>query len=190
MPKRSPPEAGLAKYLYELGLLKRVQRSGWWLAGIKDAESVAEHSFRAAAIAYCLAELEGASAEKTLAMALFHDSAEARLSDLHRLARRYIDSPGAEEEVIADQTRSVPGKLAVKLRELLKEARGKASLEARIVKDADRLECLLQAREYAEQGYRVDEWIRSSLDELSTRSARRLGKAILKTRPSSWRPKA
>ena len=36
----------IANYLYELGVLKRVRRSGWWLAGVKDAESVAEHSFR------------------------------------------------------------------------------------------------------------------------------------------------
>ncbi|MBF0384955.1 MAG: HD domain-containing protein, partial [Candidatus Omnitrophica bacterium] len=35
----------------EAGLLKRVKRSGWWVAGIKDPESVAEHSFRCAVIA-------------------------------------------------------------------------------------------------------------------------------------------
>jgi hypothetical protein len=39
----------MAKYLYEAGQLKRVKRSGWWIAGVKDPESVAEHSFRTAA---------------------------------------------------------------------------------------------------------------------------------------------
>jgi putative hydrolase of HD superfamily len=28
----------IAKYLYEIGQLKRVKRSGWWMAGITDPE--------------------------------------------------------------------------------------------------------------------------------------------------------
>src|SRR5438093_7292877 len=146
MAKKLRREATLARYLYELGLLKRGRGSGWWLAGIREPESVAEHSFRAAAIAFFLAQMEGADLAKALAMALFHDSAEARLNDSHRLARSYLDWSGVEERVVLDQTRSIPAKLAAKLRGLLKEARAKNSLEARIAKDADRLECLLQAR--------------------------------------------
>ena len=42
----------LAKYMYEIGQMKRVQRSGWWLAGITNPESVAEHSFRAVILRY------------------------------------------------------------------------------------------------------------------------------------------
>jgi len=47
-------ETELAKYLHELGQLKRAQRSGWWLAGIRDAESVAQHSFRSPRQAYSI----------------------------------------------------------------------------------------------------------------------------------------
>jgi len=180
-------EDHLARYLYELGLLKRVQRSGWWLAGVRDAESVAEHSFRVAVIAYVLAESEGADIGKALAMALFHDTAEARVNDLHRLARSYVEWSGVEERVVGDQTRRLPEKLGAKLRGLLAELREKTTLEARLVKDADRLECLLQAREYAQQGHAVEEWIGSSLDELETEAAKKLGKAILETDPGSWR---
>jgi putative hydrolases of HD superfamily len=36
--------SNIAKYLYEIGQLKRVKRSGWWMAEIVDPESVAEHS--------------------------------------------------------------------------------------------------------------------------------------------------
>ncbi len=36
----------LAQFLFEVGYLKRVRRSGWWLLGNKTPESVAEHSFR------------------------------------------------------------------------------------------------------------------------------------------------
>ena len=54
----------IAKYLYEVGQLKRVKRSGWWMAGIADPESVAEHSFRTALLGYILASLEGADPTK------------------------------------------------------------------------------------------------------------------------------
>ena len=42
----------------EAGLLKKVKRSGWWVVGIKDPESVAEHSFRCAIMGYYMAHLE------------------------------------------------------------------------------------------------------------------------------------
>ena len=83
-------EKDLVKFLYELGQLKRVKRSGWWIAGIENPESVAEHSFRTAVIAFILAQLEGVDPEKATVMALFHDMSEARTNDLHRIARRYV----------------------------------------------------------------------------------------------------
>ena len=55
----------------EAGLLKKVKRSGWWVAGIKDPESVAEHSFRCAVIGYYIAHVEKVDRYKVLVMALF-----------------------------------------------------------------------------------------------------------------------
>ena len=177
----------IARYLHELGELKRVRRSGWWLTGVRDPESVAEHSFRAAAVAYFLAGLEGADRGKAVAMALFHDGAEARVNDPHRMLKRYVDWTAVEEKVLEDQLRGLPPGTAGELEGLLAEARERETLEARVAKDADRIECLLQAREYGEQGHKVEEWIRSSVDELSTESAKKLAKAILASRPDGWR---
>lgn len=176
----------IAKFLDELGQLKRVQRSGWWLAGLKQAESVAEHSFRTAAIAYVLAELEGANADRAAALAVFHDAAETRVNDAHRLLRDYAEWDGVEEKVTKDQLRALPKRLAARLDRLTGEARGRETLESRVAKDADRLECLLQAREYGERGYAVEPFVRTSVAELTTRSGRRLARAILQTRPGSW----
>jgi putative hydrolase of HD superfamily len=177
----------VADYLHELGLLKLLRRSGWWLAGIRDAESVAEHSFRTAAVAWFLARQEGAEAGRVLAMAIFHDASETRTLDLHRLARKYIDGAKAEAKASREQIGRLPGGLATALKELLDEERVGETLEARVVKDADRLECLLQAREYQAQGHSVDEWIQTSTQELSTRSAKALARAILRTHPGRWR---
>ena len=73
----------LAKYMYEIGQMKRVQRSGWWLTGVSDPESVAEHSFRAAILGYILASSRGRrSDENSYALSLprYH---EAKIDDLH-----------------------------------------------------------------------------------------------------------
>ncbi|CAM5298637.1 HD domain-containing protein [Streptomyces californicus] len=35
---------GAAGFLLEMGMLKRAKRSGWWIAGVKDPETIAEHS--------------------------------------------------------------------------------------------------------------------------------------------------
>lgn len=36
-------------------MLKRAKRSGWWIAGVKGPETIAEHSFRGALIGSVLA---------------------------------------------------------------------------------------------------------------------------------------
>lgn len=36
--------AGTAGFLMEMGMLKRAKRSGWWITGVKDPETIAEHS--------------------------------------------------------------------------------------------------------------------------------------------------
>ncbi len=48
----------LLKYLFEAGHLKKQRHVGWWMAGIDDPETVAEHSWRAAVIAYVIAMLK------------------------------------------------------------------------------------------------------------------------------------
>ncbi len=98
----------MAKYLYELGQLKRVRRSGWWIAGVENPESVAEHSFRTAVIAYFLAQLEGADPRRRLSWRLFHDISEARTNDLHRIVRRYVDWETIDKKVIEDQSKRLP----------------------------------------------------------------------------------
>ena len=100
----------IAKYLYEMGYLKQVKRAGWGMLGIPQLESVAEHSFRTAILGYILASLAGADPERTATMCLFHDTAEARTGDLHRVARRYNNGNG-EELALNEQVQRLPSAL-------------------------------------------------------------------------------
>lgn len=180
-------EKDIAKFFYELGQMKRVKRSGWWIAGVKDPESVAEHSFRTAAMAYILARLEGVDAKKTVLMALFHDFSEARTNDIHRITRRYVNWEGVDRKVVEEQSKRLPEGIGESISNLFREMEEESAPEARVARDADILECLVQAREYQALGYGdVADWIANARAALKTESAKRLSTACLETEPREW----
>jgi putative hydrolases of HD superfamily len=180
-------ERDIAKYLYELGQLKRVKRSGWWIAGVKDPESVAEHSFRTAAIAYILAQMEGANPERAALIALFHDVSESRTNDIHRITRRYVDWAGVDKKAVEEQSKRLPPEIGNRVVSFFQELEEETSPEARIARDADILECLIQAREYQALGHRdVSDWIVNARAALKTESAKRIAAACLETEPREW----
>src|SRR3954463_15694430 len=94
---------GLASFGYELGLLKRIRRSGWWHAGVRDPESVAEHTARTAQLAAFIAAEEGADPARAAFLALGHDSQETRTGDLPHTASAYLIKPDPRS-ITADQT--------------------------------------------------------------------------------------
>ncbi len=177
----------IAKYFYEIGQLKRVKRSGWWMAGIADPESVAEHSFRTAILGYVLAHLEGIDSMKTAMLFLFHDTAEARINDLHKVAKRYMTSNDGEELASKEQIARLPRQIAEELASLMYDYDERETSEARLAHDADLLECLIQAREYQAQGYAdVQDWITNCYADLKTASAKSLAEEFLQVEPSEW----
>jgi putative hydrolase of HD superfamily len=176
----------LAGFLYEMGLLKRYKRTGWFVLGVGDPESVADHSFRAAVIAVALAALEGANPERAALLSLFHDSQETRLTDLPYVSKPYV-TKAPNEEVTGAQTHGLPEPVAGVVEGAVGEYEEHTSLEARCAHDADKLECLLQAIEYGEHGYRnIQPWLDSSLAQLQTVSAKRIADEALRTGSLDW----
>ncbi|MDP2653008.1 MAG: HD domain-containing protein [Candidatus Omnitrophota bacterium] len=151
-PSRGDLTAAL-NFFAEAGLLKKVKRSGWWVAGIKDPESVAEHSFRTAVIGFYLAYLEGVDPFQVMTMCLFNDIHEARINDLHKMGHFYINFKEAEKKVFADQMKALAPSVRKKLEEFRRHYDDQQSPESLVARDADILECLLQAKEYYDEGY-------------------------------------
>jgi putative hydrolase of HD superfamily len=90
-------------------------------------------------------------------------------------------------EVTADQVTGFPAEAGQAVRELVEEYEARQSLEARLAKDADKLECLIQAREYQAQGHQdVPPWIETSAAALKSSSARRLAEACQQVPPRQW----
>lgn len=178
----------LSDFIHELGQLKHSARTGWWLAGVDRPETVAEHTFRTAVIAYLLAMLEGADPGKAVIYAVFHDMAETRLGDIPSVGKTYLKE-AAKEDVAQDQLRGAPEMIVEHLLSLVNEYEDRKTIEARLARDADKLECLAQALEYAAHGYpRTEEWVQGSVESVSTDSGRMLASALTndKTSPDRW----
>ncbi|GAB3845803.1 HD family hydrolase [Dactylosporangium cerinum] len=177
----------LAAFGYELGLLKRIRRAGWWHAGVRDPESVAEHTMRAAQLAAIIAAEEGADPARAAFLALWHDSQETRTGDLPHTASAYLGKPDPRG-ITADQTEHLPGSSRDVIRGAVDEYESRQTLEALCAKDADKLEMLLQAIEYRDIGvHRVGGWIESARNDLKTETARRVAEAAIHLSPLSWR---
>jgi putative hydrolase of HD superfamily len=174
-------------FIFEAGMLKQVARSGWSVLGIKNAESVAEHSFRCAALGYLLARMEGVSPYRILLMTLFGDMQEARITDLHKMAQRYIDAEGAEETSFKEQISALPKAMRKELAALRHEYNEQRTREGVIARDADILECLIQAKEYHEQGHaQAAHFMRKAPSHLKTKSARTLWRVAKRENISDW----
>ena len=177
----------IAAFGYELGLLKRVRRTGWWHAGVRDPESVAEHTMRTAQLAALIAAEEGGDPARAALLALWHDTQETRTGDLPHTAAAYLTKPDARR-ITADQTRDLPEQSREMVRSAVDEYEARETLEARCAKDADQLEMLLQAVEYRDTGVRrVDGWIDSARQGLRTGTSRRIAEAAVSLSPLSWR---
>jgi putative hydrolases of HD superfamily len=151
----------------ETTTLKRLPRTGWGMRGVAHVESVADHSFGVAFMALILAHaLNEAPAspdagelsldvEKVLVMALLHDLAEVRLTDLPSTAVRLIPrevKSQAEASAMADLLAPLPQ--IAHLRTLWHEFEDQTSPEGRLVRDADKLEMMVQCLRYEQAGSR------------------------------------
>ncbi|MER7960260.1 HD domain-containing protein [Streptomyces sp. NPDC096030] len=178
--------SAVAHFLYEAGTLKHARRTGWWMAGVRDPESVAEHSWRTSLIATIIARLEGADPARAAFLAVWHDTQESRTGDVNYLGKKYA-TDADPRAVTADQTAGMPEVLASTVRDLAAEYEAKESPEAVCARDADKLECLLQGIEYKAQGYaNAQRWIDNSRARLTTETAQRLAEELLSQGSLDW----
>jgi putative hydrolase of HD superfamily len=179
----------IVDFLFETGQLKRQNRSGWSHLGIKHSESIADHSWRTAVIAFVLAEQEGLDAEKAATIAVFHELGEARIGDLDKVQQRYFkNKKEAEAAAVTEQLSTLPESLRNRLSGLIGDFEGgMMTPEQEVVRDADFLECMLQAKEYMAQGFSgAANWLHNAETCLKTEHAKKLAKQIIDGDPNNW----
>jgi putative hydrolases of HD superfamily len=153
-------EDALIDTLLGLDTLADLPRTGWLLCGVRPCESIADHSYGVALVALCLtdalrAEGESVDGERVLRMALLHDAPEARTGDLPMPSKtpRVAGVLAEVEEQVARQL------LADPLFDAWREVQQGTTLEARIVKAADKLQMMIKVLVYERQGRgRLDEF--------------------------------
>ena len=146
----------LIRFFRSVGSLKKTVRTGWLRAGITNPESVAEHTLRSTFIAMCIGDLKGLNTEKLMKMMLLHDLQEALTGDYDTHAKQAFEENelrAIEVEAIQQVLSLLPKRLKSNYFPLWKEFHDKTTLEAKIARQVDKLEMLLQALEYEKEGY-------------------------------------
>ena len=145
----------LIRLLREAGKLKRTRRTGWVEAGVRDPESVADHSYRVALLSMLLSDQQGLDTLKAVRMALLHDLAEAVTGDLTP-RQKTPDHEAEELRAFKGLVAGLPPPQRRAYEAAMDEyAKGETG-EAALVRAADRLEMVLQALEYVESGSKAD----------------------------------
>lgn len=176
----------IVNFLSEVGKLKDMKRSGWVLRNVKNPETIADHTFRLAIMAWILGDKKGLNIEKTMKIALAHDLCEVYAGDVTpyekfiggdkaELARALKKWPRFSKKEKIDTSRKKHRKelaslkkLTAKLPEKIKreiirlwfEYENGSSAEARFIRQIDKLENLLQAFEYSgrDKKFPIDSW--------------------------------
>ena len=135
--------------------LKHLKRTGWVMRGVPEAETVASHSWRMAVMALQSAEYiqgQGADLMQVLKLCLMHDIAEGIIGDIvpehhQRSAKKISNKEKAEKELKAAVSLAEEYHFPA-ISDLFKEYEACQTKEARIAKDLDKLDMLLQASSY------------------------------------------
>jgi putative hydrolase of HD superfamily len=173
----------IANFLFEIGILKKTPRSGFQFLGTGN-ESVAEHSFRVAVIAYLLAKNEPkADMQKVVLMSLFHDFHEARTGDHNYVHKRYVTVD--EDKAVNDLAQKLS--FGQEIVSLIDEFNSRETLEAQLSQDADQLDFILELKRQQDLGnISAAEWLKYSAKRLITDFAKTLADKIVTTDSSDW----
>ncbi len=166
----------IVNFFTEIGRLKKMPRRGWVIRNIKNPESIAEHTFRVAIMAWVLGDKKAKNfdLEKLIKMALIHDLCEVHSGDITPYDSLLPKSKKATEELMKTWPRfSAEEKKRLAEEKYKKEKEGLDKLvkdlsprlrheikslwldyekglspEGRFFKQTDRVESFLQALEY------------------------------------------
>lgn len=146
------PNETLLDLLLEAQILDRVPRSGYFLRGVPEPESVAEHSWHVAFLVWTLgSQEEDLDLGRALRLALLHDIAEARIGDLPQTVARYFDE-GAKARAEQAAVDEILAPLPRESRDLYREYSSRSSREARFVKVCDKLQLMIKVLAYQHWG--------------------------------------
>lgn len=173
----------ISDLLFQARMLKAIPRSGFGFLGA-GKESVADHSFCTAFIAFVMSRLEpGVDALRLISMGLVHDLTEAKIGDLNSVQKQYVTAD--ESKALADTVFDLP--FGESLAKIIDEYEANETREARLAHDADQLALILDLKALSDLGYRSpSKWLPPVVRRLTTETGKRLAADILETEWDQW----
>jgi len=178
-----------ANLLYEISTMRKIVRNHRPVLLLDDlTDNLSTHSYLTIWSAYVIAKKEAADITKVLLMAMAHDIAEIRTGDIAWINKRYVKA--FEKEAVADM---FPSQLEyLDVRAHLEEYESRETLEAKCVKDADRIAQLIVLREqiFTFGNQQAKEWQEDfenwAEKVFLTKSGKELALTIYHTKVNDW----
>lgn len=170
----------ILNFLLKVNKLKITPRTGWILRGVKNPETIAEHTFRMTIAAWLLGEKKNLNIEKTIKYAFSHDLCEVYAGDVtpffyyinlpkdkekrEKILMKWVRLSKKEKEKRGKKKYEIERKSLLKLIKLLNPKLKKEILscwlyyekgitkEGKFIRPVDKIETLMQAIEYFGSG--------------------------------------
>jgi putative hydrolase of HD superfamily len=174
----------LIKFLEITGILKQTERTGWIDVGVYQPESVADHTFRTTFLCMLYADMETLDTLKLVRMALIHDFPEAVIGDLTP-SQKTTETKEKEKTAINQILSLLPKKQRETYLAVWNEYQEGKTKEAKAVRQLEKIEMALQAKEYQKLGSAsksLDRFIESAEEATVWPELKRLLSCVLEER--------
>ena len=163
--------------------LKKIHRQGWVdKLSMNNPESVADHSYSMAIMGMVISDLEDHDSEKILKMVLLHDLAESKIGDYTPGQITPEKKNQLENKAFSKILENLPDSLKSQYQEIWNEYKDNTTLESTVVHQIDKLEMVLQAKLYENEGYSKEKlrpFIESSEKEITNPKIKELFRMIV-----------
>lgn len=171
--------------------LKTTKRTGWVMSGVPNPESIADHMYRMSLMAMIASfSNESLDTNRCIKLALIHDLAEAKVGDITPHCGVSDEEKYKLELGTMEQIQSMLGPLlgGDEILDLWKEYEEGSTTEAKLLKDLDKIEMILQAQEYEAEGSSeksLDQFFTSTEGKWRTEIGRAWAEEIVSRRKKS-----
>lgn len=162
---------GILAFMLRADELKEVDRTGWTIAKVDKHENVGDHSYSTALLSYLVADSVGLDAERCAMMGLVHDINEILTTDI---ATRYDKrlqtiAPNLKRKMERlnelKLIRALGNSGKSQMRSLLDEYYKQQTKEAKLVKQLDKLDYIIQISHYSSKikdNERIEEFFKTA----------------------------
>ena len=158
--------------------LKNIQRKGWLdKIGIKNPESVADHSYSMTLMSMIVSELQGLNTNKIVKMALLHDLAESSVGDFTPEEIPKRKKLELENIAMKKILKELPTELIKNYQDVWNDLLLGESDESIFVHEMDKLEMVFQAKHYIDKGFskeKIQTFIDSANNEIKNKDLKKI----------------